>query len=278
MSRFRKFLRKAFTPITIMLIPHSSSRHLSLKIPSIGVVLSVAMWLIGSLYVVSMAVNTFEYRKMKEKLNYYSGQFIELNATMNALKKAESEFMRLFSLGTKEKVLENLRTTDSGSIDMEALKDQIKNTMERVKDIREYLKEQKDIYLATPKGWPVPGNITSAYGNRENPVHGGYDFHSGIDISTGSGTPVKATADGVVSFSGWSGGSGNLVALEHGFGYSSFYAHNKRNSVKVGQYVKRGEVIAYSGSTGSSTGPHSHYEIWKDGRHINPMPFMEGRN
>jgi murein DD-endopeptidase MepM/ murein hydrolase activator NlpD len=277
MSRFRKFLRKAFTPITIMLIPHSSSRHVSLKIPSIGVVLSVAMWLIGSLYVVSMAVNTFEYRKMKEKLNYYSGQFIELNATMTGLKKAESEFMRLFSLGTREKVLENLRTTDSGSIDMEALKDQIRNTMERVKDIREYLKEQKDIYLATPKGWPVPGNITSSYGNRENPVHGGYDFHSGIDISTGSGTAVKATADGVVSFSGWSGGSGNLVALEHGFGYSTFYAHNKRNSVKVGQYVKRGEVIAYSGSTGSSTGPHSHYEIWKEGKHINPMPFMEGR-
>ncbi len=278
MSRFRKFLRKAFTPITIMLIPHTSSRHLSLKIPSIGVVLSIAMWVIGSLYVISMAVNTFEYRKMKEKLNYYSGQLVEMNATMDALKKAESEFMRLFSLGTKEKVLENLRTADSGSIDMDALKDQIKSAMARVKDIQEYLKEQKDIYLATPRGWPVPGNVTSAYGRRENPVHGGYDFHSGIDISAGPGTPVKATADGVVSFSGWSGGSGNLVALEHGFGYSTFYAHNKSISVRVGQYIKRGEVIAYSGSTGSSTGPHSHYEIWKEGRHVNPMPFMEGRN
>lgn len=271
-------LRKAFTPITIMLIPHSSSRHISLKIPSIGVVLSIAAWLIGSIYVISMAVNTLEYRKMKERLNYYSGEFTEMNATMNALKMTESEFKRLFSLGTKEKVLENLRTTDSGSIDMEALKDQIRNTMESVKDIREFLKEQKDIYLATPKGWPVPGNITSTYGNRENPVRGGYDFHSGVDISISAGTPVKATADGVVIFSGWSGGSGNLIALEHGFGYSTFYAHNKRNSVKVGQYVKRGEVIAYSGSTGSSTGPHSHYEIWKGGKHINPMPFIEGRS
>lgn len=278
MSRFRKILRKAFTPITIMLIPHSSSRHLSLKIPSIGVVLSVAMWLIGSLYVLSIAVNTFEYRMMKEKLNYYSGQFIEISATMNALKRTESEFRRLFSLGSKEKVLENVHPTDSGSIDVDALKDQIRSTMERVNGIREYLKEQKDIYLATPKGWPAPGRITSRYGSRENPFHGGYDFHSGIDISTGSGTPVKATADGVVSFSGWNSGSGNLVALEHGFGFSTFYAHNKRNAVKVGQFIKRGEVIAYAGSTGSSTGPHSHYEIWKDGKHINPMPFMEGRN
>ena len=277
MSKVRKFLRKAFTPITIMLIPHSNSRPLSLKVPSVGVVVSVAMWFIGSLYVVSMAVNTFEYHMMKEKLNYYSGQFIEISATMDALRRAESEFRRLFSLGTKEKVLENVRTTDRGSIDMAALKDQIRNTMERINDIRDYLKEQKDIYLATPRGWPVSGNITSSYGNRENPVYGGNDFHSGIDISTGTGTPVKATADGVVSFSGWSGGSGNLVALEHGFGYSTFYAHNKQNIVKAGQRVKRGEVIAYSGSTGSSTGPHSHYEIWKEGRHINPMPYMEGR-
>lgn len=277
MSRTRRFFRKAFTPITIMLIPHSNSRPLSLKIPSIGVILSIAMWLIGSIYVLSMAVNTFEYRMMKEKLNYYSGQFIEIRATMNALKKAESEFRNLFSLGSKEKVLENVYPTDSGSIDMDALKDQIKNTMEKVNGIREYLKEQKDIYLATPKGWPVMGRVTSYYGSRENPLHGGRDFHSGVDISTHSGTPVRATADGVVSFSGWSGGSGNLVVLEHGFGYSTFYAHNRENTVRVGQQVKRGDILAYSGSTGSSTGPHSHYEIWKDGGHINPMPFIEGR-
>jgi len=89
---------------------------------------------------------------------------------------------------------------------------------------------------------------------------------------------VRATADGVVSFAGWSGGSGNLVGIEHGFGYATFYAHNTKSAVVVGQFVKRGDVIAYSGSTGSSTGPHSHYEIWKDGRHINPMPFIEGRS
>jgi murein DD-endopeptidase MepM/ murein hydrolase activator NlpD len=278
MSRFRKIIRKAFTPITVMLIPHSNSKHLSFKIPSIGIILSVALWLIGSGYVFSIAVNAFEYRMMKEKLNYYSGQFVELNTTMNALKKAESEFRSLFSLGSKEKVLESIHANDSGSIDVEALRNQIKNTVETVKDIKEYLKEQKDIYMATPKGWPVTGKITSPYGTRENPLHGGNDFHSGIDISIDKGTPVKATADGVVSFSGWNGGSGNLVVLEHGFGYSTFYAHNKENIVKVGQRVKRGEVIAYSGSTGSSTGPHSHYEIWKDGRHVNPLPYLERRS
>lgn len=278
MSKIRRAVRKAFTPVTIMLIPHSNSKPINIRIPSVGIIISVLMWMMGTGYVVSIAVNAFEYRMMKERLNYYSGQFIELRATMAALQKAESEFRRIFSLGTKEKILENIHPADSGSIDVAALKGQIKSAVDTVKEIREYLLQQKDIYMAMPKGWPVEGRVSSPYGYRESPIHGGQDFHSGIDISVEPGTPVRATADGVVSFSGWSGGSGNLVGLEHGFGYSSFYAHNKSLAVKVGQRVKRGEIIAYAGSTGASTGTHSHYEIWRDGKPVDPKPFMEGRN
>jgi len=277
MNKIRSLIRKAFTPVTIMLIPHSNSRPFNLKLPSIGIVLSVLLWAIGMAYVFSVAVNAVEYRKMKEDLEYYSGQFVEMRTTMAALKKAESEFRRLFSLGSKEKVLENVHPTDAGSIDMKALGDQVRNSVETVAEIREYLRQQKDVYLATPRGWPASGDITSPYGPREHPVHGGEDFHSGVDISVPTGTPVHATADGVVSFSGWNGGSGNLVGLEHGLGYSTFYAHNRTNLVQVGQHVKRGDIVAYAGSTGNATGPHTHYEIWKDGRHVNPQPFLEGR-
>lgn len=277
MSKVRVFLKKAFTPVTIMLIPHSNSKPINLKVPSIGIIISIFLWLTGSAYVISIGVKALEYQKMKERLLYYSNQFIELKETINALKRADAEFRRIFSLGSKEKILENVQSNDSGSLDMEALREQIKKTMDTVTGIREYLKTQKDIYMSTPKGWPLPGRITSYFGKRENPLHGGDDFHSGIDISASSGTPVKATADGVVSFSGWSGGSGNLVVIEHGLGYSTFYAHNSSNLVKVGQQVKRGDIIAYSGATGNTTGPHSHYEIWKDGRPVNPIPFIEGR-
>lgn len=277
MSKVRVFLKNALTPVTIMLIPHSNSKPINLKIPSIGIIISIFLWLTGSIYIISIGVKAVEYQKMEEKLLYYSNQFIELRATINALKRTEAEFRRIFSLGSKEKILENVQPGDTGSLDMEALREQIKKTMDTVTGIREYLKTQKDIYMATPRGWPLPGRITSYFGKRENPLHGGDDFHSGIDISASSGTPVKATADGVVSFSGWSGGSGNLVVIEHGLGYSTFYAHNSSNLVKVGQQVKRGDVIAYSGATGNATGPHSHYEIWKDGRPVNPMSFLEGR-
>ncbi|HAM49977.1 MAG TPA: hypothetical protein DCP92_04520 [Nitrospiraceae bacterium] len=278
MSRIRGFIKKAFTPVTIMLIPHSNCKLFNFKIPSVGIVFSVAMWIVGTLYVLSVGVNAVEYRLMKNKLNYYSGQFVELKATMTGLQRAESEFGRLFSLGTKEKILEDVHPSDSGSIDIEALREQIKNTVQTVTEIKDYLRQQKDIYLATPKGWPVTGKITSPYGRRENPVNGEDEFHSGIDISVEPGTPVHATADGVVNFSGWAGGSGNLVGIEHGFGYSTFYAHNQTIAVRVGQRVKRGDTVAYSGSTGNSTGPHCHYEIWKDGRYVNPKQFVEGRS
>lgn len=277
MSKVRVLLRKAFTPITIMLIPHSNSKSISLKIPSIGIVISLLLWLTGSLYILTIGVKAIEYEKMEERLLYYSNQFIELKATINALKKAETEFRRLFSLGSKERILENIPTSDSGSLDIEALKEHIRQTIDTVEEIRNYLKTQRDIYMATPRGWPISGRVTSYFGKRENPLNAGEDFHSGIDISAPPGTPVRATADGVVSFSDWSGGSGNLVVIEHGLGYSTLYAHNKSNIVKVGQIVKRGDIIAYSGATGNATGPHSHYEIWKDGRPINPMPFLEGR-
>ncbi len=165
----KRLFKKAFTPITIMLVPHSKTRPLNLKVPFIGIFTSIILWCFGTVYIFSIAVDTFEYYKMKEKLNYYSQQFLELNATISALKKAENEFRRLFSLGSKEKVLENIDTSDSGSIDMETLKQQIRTTIETVGEIKDYLHIQRDIYISTPKGFPVKGSISSYYGNREHP-------------------------------------------------------------------------------------------------------------
>ena len=277
MHRIKLLIKKAFTPITIMLIPHTNRKALQVKVPSVGVFASVILWFIGTVYVFSVAVDALEYNRMKESLNYYSGQFSEMRKTMTSLKNAEAEFRRIFSFKTKERVLENIDTSDNGSIDMETLKNQVKLTMESVGEIKDYLSQQRDLYLATPKGWPVAGRISSPYGYREHPQTGLRDFHSGMDIATDPGTPVKATADGIVSFAGWSGGSGNLVALEHGLGFSTYYAHNRLVVVKVGQKVKRGDILSYVGSTGNSTGPHLHYEIWKEGRSLNPSTYIEAR-
>jgi len=279
MYKFRRLLKKAFTPITIMLIPHTDRKSVSMKVPSIGILVSIILWCIGMGFVFSIAVEALEYHNMKQKVNYYSAQFLEMQSTVAALKKAEAEFQKLFSFKSKEEVLESIDTSDTGSIDIEKLKQQIKLSIETIGEIKDYLSRQHDLYVSTPKGWPVDdGHVTSPFGSRDHPRSGGYQFHTGIDIAADPGRSVIATADGIVSFAGWSGGSGNLVALEHGFGYSTFYAHNKMLAVKLGQKVKRGDIIGYIGSTGNSTGPHVHYEVWRESKPMNPSSYLEGRS
>jgi murein DD-endopeptidase MepM/ murein hydrolase activator NlpD len=278
MQKIKDLLKKAFTPITIMFIPHSNSRSYRLKVPSVGILISFILLIIGSVYVFTVTLGALEYNRTKEKLDYYTGQFLELKSAIVALKETENEFKKLFSLGSREEILENFDTSDSGSLDLDNLKEQIKVTMETAGEIKDYLSEQRDIYLSTPVGWPVEGYISSPYGMRMHPKTGKKDFHGGIDIAAGPGNQVRATADGIVSFAGWSGNNGNLVVLEHGFGYSTFFAHNRKVLVKTGQKVRRGEVIGYVGSTGNSTGPHVHYEIWNDGKQVNPYKFLQGRS
>ncbi len=277
MERARIFLKRIFTPVTILLVPHSRTRSVSIRIPLVAIAASVCLFLIGSAFVVAVSVQAVEYNRMKARLAYLSAQFLELQGTISSLKQAEKDFRRLFSLKSKSAVLESADFSDSGSLDMEELREQIESAMQSVADIRKYVAEQKNVYLATPVGWPVIGTLTSRYGYRNHPVHGDNKLHTGTDISVPPGTEVKTTANGIVSFAGWTENSGIVVVVEHGHGFSTAYAHNRKTLVRVGQRVTRGEAIAMSGSTGISTGPHVHYEVWKNGRPADPAGFLARR-
>ena len=122
----------------------------------------------------------------------------------------------------------------------------------------------------TPSIWPAAGYVSSPYGLRFN----GTEFHQGIDIAADMGAPIVATADGVVTAAGWNGGYGNMVDVDHGGGIVTRYGHASAVAVTVGQQVRRGEVIAYVGSTGRSTGPHVHYEVRVDGQPVNPAGYL----
>ena len=122
-----------------------------------------------------------------------------------------------------------------------------------------------------PSIWPTTGVVTSPYGLR----WGGTDFHPGMDIANDMGTPIVATADGVVDYAGWnSGGYGNMVDINHGNGIMTRYGHASQVVVSTGQQVKRGQLIAYMGSTGFSTGPHVHYEVHVNGNRVNPISYL----
>ena len=128
---------------------------------------------------------------------------------------------------------------------------------------------------ATPSRMPIANSyITSGFGRRANPFGGGGDYHKGIDFHARVGDPVNAVADGVVSYSGVRSGYGNVVEIDHGNGYVTRYAHNSRLLVQVGDLVRAGQQVARAGSTGHSTGAHVHFEVWDQGRVVNPRKFL----
>jgi murein DD-endopeptidase MepM/ murein hydrolase activator NlpD len=116
--------------------------------------------------------------------------------------------------------------------------------------------------------------ITSGFGGRADPFGGGAAFHKGIDFHASIGDPVLAVADGVVSYAGQRSGYGNVVEIDHGNGYITRYAHNSRLQVRVGELVHRGDQVARAGSSGRSTGAHVHFEVWVNGRVVNPSRFL----
>ncbi|MDO8757175.1 MAG: M23 family metallopeptidase, partial [Elusimicrobiota bacterium] len=149
-------------------------------------------------------------------------------------------------------------------------------------EIAWYVGNQKSLRNATPSLWPTEGSITSLFGYRFSPMHRGDgetgEFHAGLDIANAADTLVHATADGTVRFSGWSHGYGNMVVIDHGYGVSTLYGHTSKALVKAGDRVMRGQVIAYMGTTGRSTGAHLHYEVWRQGRPVNPMTYLKVRS
>jgi murein DD-endopeptidase MepM/ murein hydrolase activator NlpD len=157
--------------------------------------------------------------------------------------------------------------------DIDALLDELLEVAPALSEILSLDKQEMEdhIYLMdhTPTIWPTWGTVTSQFNERRY----GY-WHKGFDVGNKTGTPIYATAAGVVIYSGWHGSYGRKIVIYHGFGYTTVYAHLYRLNVSVGDEVEKGEVIGQMGSTGRSTGPHLHYEVLVDGIPSNPQNFL----
>ncbi|MBH9538370.1 M23 family metallopeptidase [Novosphingopyxis iocasae] len=133
--------------------------------------------------------------------------------------------------------------------------------------------------VSVPSIEPVSGyRLTSYFGNRSDPFSGGRGNHHGIDMAAPTGTPIYATADGLIERAGWVNGYGNFIEIEHGNQVETRYGHLSRLNVESYQRVKKGDLIGYVGSTGRSTGPHLHYEVRIAGKPVNPLSFMNQMN
>lgn len=173
-------------------------------------------------------------------------------------------------------ILDNVENQMNGKRDnMENLKLQLQKAIimkrQEIAGYGDFGGAPSGVASVTPSIWPAAGSVSSPYGLR----WGGSDFHPGIDIANDMGTPIRATADGVVSVAGWnSGGYGNMVDIDHGNGVMTRYGHASYVVVTPGQHVRRGQVIAYMGSTGYSTGPHVHYEVRINGQAVDPSSYL----
>lgn len=141
-------------------------------------------------------------------------------------------------------------------------------------ELTDAVKTKQYMWASTPSVWPVRGWQTSGFGSRVSPFSGGMMMHNGIDIATRMETPVVAPAAGIVSYVGYDNGLGKLLRINHGYGLQTVYGHLSKFNIQPGHRVKRGDVIAYVGNTGLSTGPHLHYEVVVNNIPVNPLKYI----
>jgi len=150
-------------------------------------------------------------------------------------------------------------------------------TVARSQELQKLAYERLFMLHGIPNGSPLEDvTLTDRFGQRRHPVTGEKKHHNGLDFRAATGTPVYATADGAVEYSGFhkQSGYGNLIIINHNFGFKSYYGHLKKASVRSGHLIEKGQLIGYSGNSGISTGPHLHYEVRYLFKPLNPVPFL----
>lgn len=294
---------------TLMIVPHNGQAVRSLKVPIKAVktaamamcTVLVIMIVFGVRYTATIKsaaaekaelemlrqTNGIQYQRI-ESLNQKTAQ---LQQDMERLNKLDAEIRRMVNVEEQPSASRSGIVRPGGAFHGQG-GPVVKPTLEELEGvvadlnqqagIREQsltqlvaLLEERNFRLnATPSIWPAEGEVTSRFGWRGSPWGRGSDWHPGIDIANSTGTPISAAAAGEVVFSGWYSGYGNMVQIDHGNGIVTVYGHNSHNAVQVGQIVKKGQIIAYMGSTGYSTGPHVHYEVRVNGNVVNPANFL----
>lgn len=305
-SSWRKELSRR---MTIMVVPHGTARprQLSFSIPFI--LFLFTCWTGLTAWASYMASQRFDYWRLKAnthilriKVEYFASEVKRAREMMDDLKEMDSQLRALIGMGSRDAIvqsdgtpltsqggptegdvaeLQNLLegrvselTLQGVSSHVKQLRTEMETRLTSYQEIRDRIDYERKLFRALPNSWPTNGYLTSHFGHRLSPFSGLSDWHKGVDIAGPPGTPVRATADGVVVMTGWAGGYGKVVVVDHGFGYSTRYGHNRQVLVKRGDKIKRGQILALMGSTGNATGPHCHYEVWYLGRTVNPRRFM----
>jgi murein DD-endopeptidase MepM/ murein hydrolase activator NlpD len=300
-------LNKAFT---FVVIPPKTSKVFRLKVPKpvlLGVAGLLCVFAVVGVVSIYRAYTLYAELQAYEQLkSEYLRQQVSIKKVSNQVDGFKSQMEHLRELDYKLRLITDLEVERPGppvygiggfieggdqalleqaqqsgmnllavlNKDLSRLEKMVRYQEESFNSLKAHLADKQDVIARTPYRWPVRGFLSSTYGPRTDPFTGAQRMHDGIDIVAPKGTPIKAPADGIVTFSGVDPGLGNMVVIDHGYGMLTRYGHHNANLVREGQRVKRGDAISTVGTTGRSTGPHLHYEVRVNDVAINPLKLI----
>lgn len=273
----------------IVVLAHSLHGRLRrIHIPQTAVYAVLVLALLGGISLfgmvssyVRMAWKVANYNALREEVNSLRARYAMLEQSANQTKE---QLATLQMFATEVSLAYGIKQKLEGPSDI-SMEGRLTPTYTESLSEYNFLKSasltasgRRSFYLwrnaqLRPSIWPLYGRLLSHFGRRNDPFSGEQAFHSGVDISAPTGTPVRAAADGVVTFAQYYGGYGKLIVIRHG-DFETFYGHLSRIQVVEGQEIRRGEIIGASGATGRVTAPHLHYEVRQRGNPINPYPFL----
>jgi murein DD-endopeptidase MepM/ murein hydrolase activator NlpD len=271
--------------VNFLIVPEGSSRSLKFKLSfwTTRLILGVVSLLLLFVVVMSVLHGKLLYeviagkslKQENEKLKRYNAKVVELEKELSQYKEFVGRVAELAGVAYGDQAQTQLAGYDTEvELDSGEVTLPMPDEQERILGTAESVSNRPDSLRCMPLGAPIEGWITQGF-NMETP-----DFstaHPGVDFAAKTGTEVKVTADGTVVLAAWDEIYGNLVAVDHGNGFVTFYGHNSENLVKLGDKVIRGQVIALSGNTGRSSAPHLHYEIRKDDVPVNPQDYLSAK-
>lgn len=276
--------------LTIMAVPHFEKQSFKFNISLTSLYLIIFLIVEIALFNIILYLSYYQTKKEVKELrkfkNIYEAQqkqIMELDCQTYALKKRllevqnlEKELRKTVGLkGEKKERGITVKTSRAMQRDTSNLRKkyyeinkELNKNIDNLKELKKTVENKKRNLEYIPSCYPSRGRIGSFFGRRWG------RYHDGIDIEGSYGDPIKATAGGIVTLSGWKKGYGYCVIIDHLNGYSTVYGHNSKNLVKVGDKVKKGDIIANLGATGHATGPHLHYEVRKNNIPINPTNYL----
>jgi murein DD-endopeptidase MepM/ murein hydrolase activator NlpD len=291
--------------LTFLLIPDSQGTSKQFSIPVIyiyGSLAGIVLLLLVSFFLSAAFVDKTvseeelsrlrtENQQLQEKYERVRWDLAEIDTRYNDLIEKEIAIRTIFDLpeidaaerqlgvgGPASPTYPTMSETEKVAFKTEVEVDRLLRLshyeLEKYEEVEDLLNTYKDRLDHTPSIWPAKGWYSSGYGMRQDPFTGYRQFHQGIDISNHMGTSIFAPADGVVKHVGKVGSMGKMITIDHGYGFITRYGHLSNYEVKKGERVKRGDLIGLMGSSGRSTGPHLHFEVWRNGKPVNPMNFI----